>query len=155
MSESAKVVPLSRGRRGKGGGAGAAFGERERRIRELEEELERARAEADRLRSPAREGLLVALARVLQAGRAGASWENLARAWSAFYFSWHSEEVDDFGYDPKFTRTILPLFEFLYTMWWRVDATSVENVPADGAALIVANHSGVLPYDGLMINLAV
>jgi len=155
MIESAKVVPLSRGRRGKGGGPGFADGDRERRIRELEEELERARTEADRLRSPGREGLLVALARVLQAGRGGASWENLARAWSAFYFSWHSEEVDDFGYDPKFTRTILPLFEFLYTMWWRVEVAGIENVPGEGPGVIVANHSGVLPWDGVMVNLAV
>ena len=102
-----------------------------------------------------REGLLVALARLMEAGREGLTWENLARAWSAAYFSFHSEEVDEFGYDPKFTETILPFFEFLYTMWWRVEPSGVENVPAQGPALIVANHSGVLPWDGLMINLAV
>jgi 1-acyl-sn-glycerol-3-phosphate acyltransferase len=79
----------------------------------------------------------------------------VARAWSALYFSWHSEEVDEFGYDPKFTRTVMPFFEFLYAMWWRVEPSGVENVPAEGPALLVANHSGVLPWDGLMVNLAV
>ena len=131
MSESAKVVSLAKGR---------------------------VRAEAGETRDSGhdtREGLLVALARVLQAGGGGLNWARLAEAWSAFYFAWHSEEVDEFGYDPKFTRTILPLFEFLYTMWWRVETSGVDHVPDRGPALIVANHSGVLPWDGLMINLAV
>ena len=36
-----------------------------------------------------------------------------------------------------------------------VEATGIENVPRTGPALLVANHSGVLPWDGVMINLAV
>jgi len=97
-------------------------------------------------------GPLVALAR---AAEAGLTLESLARLWRRVYFAWHSEDVDEFGYDPKFTETILPFFEFLYTIWWRVEATGIENVPRAGPALIVANHSGVLPWDGVMINLAV
>ena len=101
-----------------------------------------------------KDGLLVAIARALEAGRHGLTWENVAALWSAAYFSWHSEEVDEFGRDAKFTETIRPLLEFLYTMWWRVEPAGVENVPADGPALVVANHSGVLPWDGVMITLA-
>jgi 1-acyl-sn-glycerol-3-phosphate acyltransferase len=85
----------------------------------------------------------------------GLGLESLARLWSRFYFAWHSDEVDEFGYDPKFTETILPFFEFLYTVWWRVQTEGIDNVPRTGPALIVANHSGVLPWDGIMINLAV
>jgi 1-acyl-sn-glycerol-3-phosphate acyltransferase len=110
---------------------------------------------ADETLHDVRDGFLVALARVVEKGGAGLDWARLAEAWSALYFAWHSEEVDEFGYDPKFTRTILPLFEFLYTMWWRVETSGVDHVPDQGPALIVANHSGVLPWDGLMINLAV
>jgi 1-acyl-sn-glycerol-3-phosphate acyltransferase len=98
------------------------------------------------------EGTLRALARLAEAGL---TLENAARLWSRLYFAWHSEEVDDFGYDPKFAETILPFFEFLYTVWWRVEAMGMENVPRTGPALLVANHSGVLPWDGIMINLAV
>jgi 1-acyl-sn-glycerol-3-phosphate acyltransferase len=79
----------------------------------------------------------------------------LARLWRTAYFAWHSEETDEFGHDPKFADTIRPLFEILYTLWWRVEAAGLENVPAEGAGLIVANHSGVLPYDGMMIKVAV
>ncbi|MBI3932806.1 MAG: 1-acyl-sn-glycerol-3-phosphate acyltransferase [Acidobacteria bacterium] len=120
------------------------------RVRGLEKELAGHEAAAGE-----RAGLLVALAKALQAGAGAVHWDSLAKLWSAAYFAWHAEEVDEFGYDPKFTETVRPFFEFLYTVWWRVDAQGVENVPAEGPALIVANHSGVLPYDGIMINLAV
>lgn len=79
----------------------------------------------------------------------------LARLSRRLYFAWHSEEVDEFGYDARFSETVRPLLEFLYAVWWRVEASGVECVPASGPALIVANHSGVLPWDGVMIKLAV
>src|SRR5687768_12181565 len=127
--------------------ASADAGERETELlRHRVEELE------DTLRA---QGPLFALMRLLGAGRRGVSWENVARLWSALYFSWHSEETDAFGYDRKFTEAVMPIFEFLYTVWWRVEPSGVESVPAAGPGLIVANHSGVLPYDGLMIRLAV
>jgi 1-acyl-sn-glycerol-3-phosphate acyltransferase len=119
------------------------------RVVALEDEL-RARETA-----PGREGPVVAAARLLSGLRAGATWENLARFSRDFYFSYHSEEVDEFGHDQRFSETLLPVFEFLYTIWWRVEVQGIEHLPESGAGLIVANHSGVLPYDGLMINLAV
>ena len=147
-----KVVPLRRT-------AGAstvrsAEAELRERVLALEAELETVRAAAE---APPveREGPLVAAARLVHAGREALTWENAARMWGAVYFAYHSEEVDDFGYDRKFTQAILPLFEFLYTMWWRVEVQGIENVPESGAGLLVANHSGVLPWDGTMINLAV
>jgi len=35
-----------------------------------------------------------------------------------------------------------------------VETTGIENVPATGRALLVANHAGVLPWDGTMIKTA-
>jgi 1-acyl-sn-glycerol-3-phosphate acyltransferase len=126
-------------------------------VRRLEGELARARKAAAQSAAGDRpgEGLLVTLARLLQSGSAGLSWEALARAQRALYFSWHSEEVDEFGHDRRFAETIRPLFEFLYTVWWRVETTGIEHVPATGPGLVVANHSGVLPYDGIMVKLAI
>jgi 1-acyl-sn-glycerol-3-phosphate acyltransferase len=128
-----------------------------RRVRELEAELGRARAafEAAEAGRPPREGLLVTLARLAQAGSGALTWENLARLQGALYFAWHSEDVDEFGYDPRFAEAIRPIFEFLYTVYWRVEAAGIEHVPGTGPALLVANHSGVLPYDGIMVKLAV
>lgn len=147
MSETAKVVPIRRRR------ARVPKSDRSREHgQRLEEQLRRLEAD----RGPADpQGLLVALARLFQEGVRGVNWDTVARAWAELYFSWHSEEVDDFGFDRKFTETLRPFFEFLYTVWWRVEATGLEHVPSTGAALIVANHSGVLPYDGLMVNVAV
>jgi 1-acyl-sn-glycerol-3-phosphate acyltransferase len=63
--------------------------------------------------------------------------------------------VDDFGFDPQWTESFLSLFMILYRDYWRVETTGVENVPATGRALLVANHAGVLPWDGTMIKTAV
>ncbi|MEV1010172.1 lysophospholipid acyltransferase family protein [Streptomyces sp. NPDC049881] len=65
-------------------------------------------------------------------------------------------EVDDFGFDRDLTDEVLmtalrPLFE----KYFRVDVRGIENVPATGGALLVANHSGTLPWDGLMLQVAV
>lgn len=64
-------------------------------------------------------------------------------------------EVDDFGFDPQWTESLLIAFKMLYRDYWRVETTGVEHVPAAGRALLVANHAGVLPWDGTMIKTAV
>ncbi|OLC23804.1 MAG: hypothetical protein AUG06_11290 [Actinobacteria bacterium 13_1_20CM_2_65_11] len=63
--------------------------------------------------------------------------------------------VDDFGFDAQWTESLLPLFKAMYRDYWRVETTGIENVPATGRALLVANHSGVLPWDGTMIKTAI
>jgi 1-acyl-sn-glycerol-3-phosphate acyltransferase len=63
--------------------------------------------------------------------------------------------VDDFGFDAQWTESLLPLFRLMYRDYWRVETTGIENVPAVGRALLVANHSGVLPWDGTMIKTAI
>jgi len=45
--------------------------------------------------------------------------------------------------------------EFLYRYWFRVDVEGVDNVPADGGALLVSNHAGALPPDAPMIAKAI
>jgi 1-acyl-sn-glycerol-3-phosphate acyltransferase len=147
VSRTAQVVPIRRGR--------AVPRPESERLREQVRELEERLQSFESAGEPDAEGLLVALARLFQKGVAGVRWPTIARAWAAAYFAWHSEEVDEFGFDRKFTETLRPLFEFLYTVWWRVEATGLEHVPGEGAGLVVANHSGVLPYDGLMINVAI
>ncbi|GGQ98393.1 lysophospholipid acyltransferase family protein [Streptomyces flaveolus] len=65
-------------------------------------------------------------------------------------------EVDDFGYDAELTdQVLMSLLRPMYEKYFRVDVKGVENIPAEGGALIVANHSGTLPLDGLMMQVAV
>jgi len=93
------------------------------------------------------------------------SWLQLVRRYISLRFYvrravqlglWNrSDEVDEFGLDPIFEERARPLFEFLYKTYWRVEATGLQNIPKTGRALLVANHSGVFPYDGSMISMAV
>ena len=64
-------------------------------------------------------------------------------------------EVDEFGYDPDLVEHVLaPLLRPLYRHWWRVETTGLELVPDSGPALVVGNHAGTLPFDALMVALA-
>jgi len=62
---------------------------------------------------------------------------------------------DDFGFDPVFTERVQGLALWLYRKYWRVETEGVEHVPSHGRALLVANHAGVVPYDGAMIRTAI
>jgi 1-acyl-sn-glycerol-3-phosphate acyltransferase len=64
-------------------------------------------------------------------------------------------EVDEFGHDPDLVEHVLaPLLRPLYRHWWRVETSGLEHVPASGPALVVGNHAGTLPFDALMVALA-
>ncbi|MEA2309476.1 MAG: hypothetical protein QOI65_1762 [Thermoleophilaceae bacterium] len=60
-------------------------------------------------------------------------------------------EVDDWGRSERVFQLMEPLLDFYYRYWFRVEVEGIENVPADGGALLVSNHSGALPPDAPMI----
>jgi 1-acyl-sn-glycerol-3-phosphate acyltransferase len=65
-------------------------------------------------------------------------------------------EVDQFGFDPDLnTSVLMPAALALYRNWFRVQARGVANIPDSGPALIVANHSGVVPIDAIMLQAGV
>ncbi|MBP2339531.1 1-acyl-sn-glycerol-3-phosphate acyltransferase [Saccharothrix coeruleofusca] len=65
-------------------------------------------------------------------------------------------QVDEFGFDPDLTdHVIMPPLRPLYEKWFRVETIGLHHVPAEGGALIVANHSGTLPLDSVMTAYAV
>ena len=63
--------------------------------------------------------------------------------------------LDDFGFDQDLADALQPLAEWVYRDYFRVETQGLENVPADGPALLVANHGGVIPWDGAMIRTAI
>ena len=64
-------------------------------------------------------------------------------------------EIDEFGHDPDLVEHVLaPLLRPLYRHWWRVETRGLERVPDSGPALVVGNHAGTLPFDALMVALA-
>jgi 1-acyl-sn-glycerol-3-phosphate acyltransferase len=61
------------------------------------------------------------------------------------------QDLPDGGHDPAFIERAAPLLEFLWSRYFRVRLLGLENVPDTGAALLVANHSGGIPYDGTLL----
>ncbi|MDT9594796.1 lysophospholipid acyltransferase family protein [Nocardioides zeae] len=65
-------------------------------------------------------------------------------------------EVDEFGFDAELTeRFLIAALRPIAEKWFRVEVRGIENVPAEGGALVVSNHSGTVPVDGLMTLVAV
>jgi 1-acyl-sn-glycerol-3-phosphate acyltransferase len=63
---------------------------------------------------------------------------------------------DPFGLDKRLARYPALLMAFMYRYWFRVEAHGLENVPAEGPVLIVANHGGnTFAWDAAMIGMAV
>lgn len=64
-------------------------------------------------------------------------------------------QVDEWGYDPDFVNIITPFMNFMYRAYWRVEVSGIENLPLQGRAMLVSNHSGQIPWDGTMLATAV
>ena len=64
--------------------------------------------------------------------------------------------LDDWGRSERIeTAFDKTLVEFFYRYWFRAEVAGIENVPAEGGALLVSNHSGALPPDAAMIAKAI
>lgn len=66
---------------------------------------------------------------------------------------------NEFGFDPfglsrDHVRGAVRVARWIYRYYFRAEAHGVENIPARGRVLLVANHSGQLPFDGLVISAA-
>lgn len=61
---------------------------------------------------------------------------------------------DPWGYNSDAMKIGLAAARQMYSKYFRVSTEGIENIPANGPLLIVANHSGQLPLDGLLIAVA-
>ena len=61
--------------------------------------------------------------------------------------------VDPFGFDPAYMRHLIAPMAWLYRHYFRCETFGLAHVPP-GRCLLVANHSGQLPYDGMMLGMA-
>jgi 1-acyl-sn-glycerol-3-phosphate acyltransferase len=59
--------------------------------------------------------------------------------------------IDDFGLCMATLNTTLSRFHALYASYFRVESSGIDNIPVSGPAILVANHSGVLPVDAAML----
>jgi len=64
--------------------------------------------------------------------------------------------VDEYGFDQEITqRFFMAALRPIAQRWFRIEVRGVENIPAEGGALVVSNHSGTIPVDGLMTMVSV
>jgi 1-acyl-sn-glycerol-3-phosphate acyltransferase len=62
----------------------------------------------------------------------------------------HAGREDPFGLDIASVERALPIVLALYRYWFRVQSEGHEHLPRRGGAILVANHGGLLPFDGAM-----
>jgi 1-acyl-sn-glycerol-3-phosphate acyltransferase len=58
---------------------------------------------------------------------------------------------DRFGLHLDAVAMSLRATKFLYERWFRVISCGAEHIPKSGPAILAANHSGMLPLDGVML----
>jgi 1-acyl-sn-glycerol-3-phosphate acyltransferase len=76
--------------------------------------------------------------------------EEISRRIRALKMQQNEAGFDPFGFDPDVARYVLALVTFLHRTYFRTEVFGIDRVPT-GRALFVANHSGHIPIDGVLI----
>jgi 1-acyl-sn-glycerol-3-phosphate acyltransferase len=58
---------------------------------------------------------------------------------------------DPFGFHRDSLKYVVPVARWLHRSYFRTEVHGIDKVPASGRMVLVANHSGQLPFDGLVI----
>ncbi len=58
---------------------------------------------------------------------------------------------DAWGFNIKNMKNNMRFTKYLYSNFFKVEAFGLENIPKNGRCLIIPNHSGQLPFDGMLI----
>jgi 1-acyl-sn-glycerol-3-phosphate acyltransferase len=83
----------------------------------------------------------------------GADWEPQLARFLAFLRRRVAGDyrIDEYGFDQEITeRFLMAALRPIAQKWFRIEVRGIENIPTDGGALVVSNHSGTVPVDGLM-----
>lgn len=65
-----------------------------------------------------------------------------------------SLDYDPWGFNYDAAKNALGAFRLMYEKYFRVEARGLENIPANGRCLVICNHSGQLPIDGMLVGYA-
>lgn len=58
--------------------------------------------------------------------------------------------VDPFGLDPTWAKYAVAIAAFFHRFYFRTEVRGIQKVP-EGGVLLVSNHSGQIPIDGMLI----
>lgn len=115
----------------------------------------RRRLEQGSVLREALDGLREELRSRLPSNEQGVDWmalyESLRRRFGSTGMRSLPAEVDEFGMDRAALETTRPWLDVLFDRWWRVEVSGASELPHGRPCLFVANHSGLLPWDGLMV----
>ncbi len=64
---------------------------------------------------------------------------------------WNGLGLDRFGVEKDHLAFVLGCLWPLYRGWFRVQTRGMEKVPSKGRVMLIGNHSGGLPFDGMML----
>jgi 1-acyl-sn-glycerol-3-phosphate acyltransferase len=70
------------------------------------------------------------------------------------FYERYAQKADEYGFDLSTWAQWEPFFRFCYEDYFKVTMQGIENIPDEGGAVIVGNHSGLLPIDGAMMSMA-
>jgi len=122
---------------------------------EAAEARARQRLEQSSVLRDALDGLREELRARLPSNEQGIDWmalyESLRRRFGSTGMRSLPAEVDEFGMDRAAVENARPWLDVLFDRWWRVEVSGVEALPHGRPCLFVANHSGLIPWDGLMV----
>jgi 1-acyl-sn-glycerol-3-phosphate acyltransferase len=60
-------------------------------------------------------------------------------------------DVDEWGRSERTRALARAIYEPIYSKWFRTEWEGLERIPAEGGALLVANHAGAIPSDAPVI----
>jgi 1-acyl-sn-glycerol-3-phosphate acyltransferase len=60
-------------------------------------------------------------------------------------------DVDEWGRSERTRALVRALYDPIYSKWFRTEWEGLEKIPAEGGALLVANHAGAIPSDAPVI----
>ncbi|HEY9683024.1 MAG TPA: 1-acyl-sn-glycerol-3-phosphate acyltransferase [Oculatellaceae cyanobacterium] len=67
------------------------------------------------------------------------------------FFARYEDTADEYGFDLNAVRFWEPLCRFFFEDYFQVKVLGLENIPSEGGAILIGNHSGVLPVDAFML----
>jgi 1-acyl-sn-glycerol-3-phosphate acyltransferase len=62
-----------------------------------------------------------------------------------------SQGFDAWGFNIKNMKNNMRLTKYMYEDFYKVETVGLENIPKEGRCLIIPNHSGQLPFDGMLV----
>lgn len=61
---------------------------------------------------------------------------------------------DPFGFHPEYLKYLGPAAQWLYHSYFRTEVNDIQHVPDHGRVILIANHSGQIAIDGMILGSA-